>query len=168
VTAGERLPSGVLFHTVIYDGFALKKSGSQDRVPIGGFSAGFLVPGRSAGRQESIKSRANSMRSMFVKGTRERVTGSWQNVAPFGRCQSQSNEADPGTTDALHLLRASPDGVCRDVLKLTGRMGLDGCRGHALAGLSRVECAMWRDGDVFSLQAVRLTKIQVHARVIAG
>ena len=32
----------MLFHAVIYGGFALKKSGSQDRSPIGGFSAGSL------------------------------------------------------------------------------------------------------------------------------
>jgi len=43
VTTGERLPSQMLFHTVIYDGFSSKKSRSQDGSPIGGFSAGFLV-----------------------------------------------------------------------------------------------------------------------------
>jgi len=36
------LPNGILFHTVIYGGSALKKSGSQDCSPLGGFSAGFL------------------------------------------------------------------------------------------------------------------------------
>jgi len=45
LTAGERLPSLRLFHTIIHDGFALEKPGSQGGPPIGGFSAGFLAGG---------------------------------------------------------------------------------------------------------------------------